>query len=297
MSKGAPSPPPVPDPTVVANAQSAANIDTAIAQGVMNHQNEQTPFGNLTFTEGPTQSVSGHDVPTWSSSITLNPLQQQALDSQQQLTASLYNLGNQQSGRVASALARPFAAPPTPIPANPAAFDRGVENQVFGSEMGYIAPIQSQQTQQTEDQLVQQGIDPKDAAYQTALQNLRNSQSQQDQGAITDALTTGANVAQQNFGQNLSANQNELQESNFLREQPLNEAIALMSGTQIQNPSFTPPPMASVAPTDVLGAQGLTQNARNTAFQGNLSLANSGNSALAGLLGNGLGLGALALGI
>ncbi len=293
MGKSAPSPPPAPDPTTVANAQTASNIDTAIAQGFMNHQNETTPYGSLTFSQGPSYSVDGHDVPTWTSAITLNPDQQAALDSQQQLTKSLYNLGNQESSRVSSALAQPFQAPTTPIPTDPAAFDKGVENQVFSSEMANISPIQQQQRQAEEDKLVQQGIDPRDAAYQTDIGNLERNQAIQDQGVLTDALTTGANVANQNFGQDITANQNQLQENSFLYNQPLNEAIALMSGTQLQNPSFTPAPQEGVAPTDVTGAFGLQEQALQNAYQGQLGAANSANSAFAGLLGSGITAGAL----
>jgi hypothetical protein len=57
-----------------------------------------------------------------------------------------------------------------------------------------------------------------------------------------------------------------MQEASFLREQPLNEAIALMGGGQVNNPSFINVAQTGVSPTDVVGAQGLSVSAANNAY-------------------------------
>lgn len=49
-----------------------------------------------------------------------------------------------------------------------------------------------------------------------------------------------------------------------------------------------PAPQTAIAPTDVEGAYGLTQNALDTAYQGKLAAANSRNTAGAGLAGSAL---------
>jgi hypothetical protein len=50
------------------------------------------------------------------------------------------------------------------------------------------------------------------------------------------------------------------------RANPLNEAAALLTGQQVQAPSFVNTPQTSVAPTDYMQAVGLQQAALNNAF-------------------------------
>ena len=78
--KSSPSAPAAPDPTATASAQSSSNIATAIANARLNHQNQSTPWGSISYTAGPVDSTG---VPTYSSQITLSPQQQALLDAQQ----------------------------------------------------------------------------------------------------------------------------------------------------------------------------------------------------------------------
>lgn len=79
--KKSPSPPPAPDPVTSANAQSQANIQTAIANARLNRINQTTPFGSLTYTQTGTDA---NGVPIYESHIALSPAQQALLDKQQQ---------------------------------------------------------------------------------------------------------------------------------------------------------------------------------------------------------------------
>lgn len=58
MGKSAGSAPAAPDPTVVANAQSNANIEAARATAALNRVNTTTPFGSLTYTNNGQQSLN-----------------------------------------------------------------------------------------------------------------------------------------------------------------------------------------------------------------------------------------------
>src|SRR5260221_218704 len=184
--KNAPSPPPAPDPTTVANAQGASNTNTAIAQGILNKTNQVTPYGNLTYTQTGTGS----------------------------------------------------------------------------------------------------------AGYGQAIDNFNRAKNDAYTSALNTATVSGAQQGGADYSRALAGRQQGIQEQSFLREQPLNEAIALMGGGQIQNPNFVQTPQTAVAPTDVLGAYGLNQAAQNTGYQGGVQQASSGNSALAGL-GGSLGSAAL----
>jgi len=270
--KSAPSPPPAPDPSVVANAQGAANTNTAIAQGILNKTNQITPYGNLTYNQVGSTDVGGNTVPQYTATTTLSPDQQAALDQSNQLTKSLYGIANQQTGRIGQAVGQPFDISKAPaMPGSPISVNQDVTNALYGQATSRLDPQFQQQEQQMKDQLAEQGLAPGSAAYGQAIDNFNRAK----------------NLA-------LTGRQQGIQEQSFLREQPLNEAIALMGGGQIQNPNFVQTPQTAIAPTDVTGAYGLQQSARNVGYQGGVQAATSGNSALAGLGGSALTAGSIA---
>lgn len=75
------SPPAAPDPTATAQAQSRANIETAIANARLNRTNQSTPWGSISWQQG---EADANGVPTWSSNVQLSPEQQRLLEYQQQ---------------------------------------------------------------------------------------------------------------------------------------------------------------------------------------------------------------------
>jgi hypothetical protein len=80
MKDSGSGPPPAPDPTLTGQAQTASNIATAIANARLNRVNQQTPWGSITYTQGP---ADANGVPSYSSQINLSPAQQQMLEQQQ----------------------------------------------------------------------------------------------------------------------------------------------------------------------------------------------------------------------
>lgn len=148
--------------------------------------------------------------------------------------------------------------------------------------------------QRAQDELARQKTfaygQAQDSAIQTgdALQNQLFGQGiSANQAGMQNAQTAGnfANTAQQQqYAQNLSnaglnnqGVQQALQQQSYLASLPLNQLNALRSGTQIQNPTFTPVPSATAQPTDVSGNI-------NNAYQQQLS---SYNNMMNGLFGIG----------
>jgi hypothetical protein len=90
------------------------------------------------------------------------------------------------------------------------------------------------------------------------------------------------NMQQGLFGLDQAGRKRALEESSYLRNLPLNETIALMSGTQITNPQFAAAPNTAVANTDYTGLV-------NNQYQGQLNAYNqqqaSQRSAMGGLFG------------
>lgn len=119
------SPPAAPtpaNPTAVSSAQGSADINTAIAQANLNNVNQVTPYGNLTYSQNGSQTVTLPDgstvqVPQFTATQTLTPTGQQTVDQQQQTQLGLATLANQQTGRVSSVLGNQlsFAGEPSMV--------------------------------------------------------------------------------------------------------------------------------------------------------------------------------------
>lgn len=104
-----PKAPTPPDPTVTANAQTSSNIDTAIANGYLNATNQNTPWGSVTYDKTGSQNVDGHDIPTFSSTTSLNPQYQGLLDSQAKIGQQALNTGGTLLNNVQGAISSPFS--------------------------------------------------------------------------------------------------------------------------------------------------------------------------------------------
>lgn len=94
-----------PDPVVTANAQTASNKETAIAQTGLNAQNQVTPFGNLTYAETGKWSDG---TPRFTATTTLTPAQQRLLETGQGTQQRLAEIGQSQSQKLGAVLADPF---------------------------------------------------------------------------------------------------------------------------------------------------------------------------------------------
>ena len=89
MSKSTPQAPPTPDPSLVTQRQTGANLNTAISQKLMNDTNQYSPFGSTTYQQTGTQNVGGFDVPTYSQTTTFNPTVQSIISGTENVGASL----------------------------------------------------------------------------------------------------------------------------------------------------------------------------------------------------------------
>lgn len=105
MGKSSPKTPAAPDPNQVANAQTQQNIQTAIANAALNRVNQVTPWGNLTYTQNGTDA---NGIPQYTQTITLSPEQQNLMQSNDQMSQALAQLGLTQAGNASKSLSKPF---------------------------------------------------------------------------------------------------------------------------------------------------------------------------------------------
>lgn len=121
---GAPSAPKPPDPKETAAAQTGTNLSTAMANATLGNVSQVTPYGNLTYSQTGSTSITDpssgltYDVPQYTATQTLSPQQQAIADASQQAQLNLANLASSQSQRAGDLLNTPFSLDNLPARAN-----------------------------------------------------------------------------------------------------------------------------------------------------------------------------------
>ena len=229
MGKRAPSAPPVPNVNVVTGAQQASNLQTAQEQAALNRVNQVTPQGNLTYTAPP----SGNATDPWTATQTYSPAELDLFNKTLQGQGIYAQTALNQLGSASGALSMP-------INTN----YEDVRNQVVGAQMSLLNPTFTKMQGDVTQQLHNAGVDPGSVAGFNALNNL----SQTEGATLANVTANAGNQVGQAISQQIA-----------LRDQPVNEATALLTGQMISNPQFQTVPQTQVAPTNVMGAFDLAQ--------------------------------------
>lgn len=287
MAKKGGGAPAAPDPQATANAQAAANAETARVQARLNRVNQTTPFGTQTYTD------LGND--RWSSDITLSPEQQALYRSQTATGQGLYDLANQQLPRLNTAMGTQIDTSRLPdvvgMQGDVVNRSREVADSLYNTGLARLQPQFDRQRDQTFQTLADRGIG---AASGDAWTNTLRDERQMQNDALLQlsGQATQAAGAEQNRLTNLAQaiRQGDIQEQDYFRQQPIND-IAKLLGTSpgVTTPQFTQAPQVGVAPTDVIGPI-------NQQYQSSLASWNANNQRQNSLLGGLFGLGGTALG-
>jgi len=263
MSKPkAPSPP---SPKETSAASTATNVGTAIANANLGNVNQVTPDGNLTYDQTSTYTWKdpytgkSYDIPRYTATQTLSDIGQATKDQTDQASLNMGKVANNQS-----AFLNDYLGTPVDLSSGNIA---NYTNTHFGDDFN-----RQWGTNQTdlENQLANRGVQQGSAAYSKAL---------------ADFNTNKANAYD-----NMHGNQYGLAQQSILtqRNQPLNELSALMSGSQVQQPSYVNTNMPTIPTTDTAGL--INQN-----YQQKLQNYQQQQAQSQGLLGGLFGLGASAI--
>lgn len=98
----------------------------------------------------------------------------------------------------------------------------------------------------------------------------------------------------QDYGLQQSARNQAINEMIQQRSIPLNELAAMLTGNQVQNPSFVNTPQSTINPADIMGATYGSYNGQNTAYGIKAQQAAQSNQGTMGLIGTVAMAGALA---
>ena len=281
MGKSSPRAPAAPDPYATAAAQGAMNKETAETQARLNRVDEYTPYGSSVYsnTEG------GDGSSDYTRTTTLDPAQQAIVDQQTGISSQLNELAGDQITRVEGSLSDPYSYEGMPdAPVADAAARQQTIDAMYNQYESRLNPQFSDAQTALETQLANQGIGVGSDAYTKAMESQGRTRNDAFQSAMNNAVTGGGAEQSRLFGLQGNARERAIQEYERIRNAPLNEVSALMSGTQINNPTFSAIPQTGISPTDIAGPI-------NTAYQGSMNnynqQMNARNAGMGGLFGLG----------
>lgn len=258
---GKPSAPEPPDPKETSAASTSTNVGTAIANSFLNNANQVTPDGTINYDQTGSYSWKDpytgqtYNIPRFTATTTLSDMQKAIKGQTDQAQLNLGTLANTQSSFLNDYMSKPFDG------SNDATESRLLQ---LGRER--LDPILSQQQDALATKLADQGIKLGSAAYDRAM----TQQSQAANDAYNQLILQGHGQA--------------FQEAQAIRNQPINEITALLSGSQVSNPQAANFNQSTIPTTDVAGL--INQNYQQKMANYQQDMANS-----QGLIGGLFGLG------
>jgi len=259
---GKSSSPKTPDYAGAATATAQGNLDAARAASAANRVNQNTPYGSLTYSQTPTYGADGKLNPDagWQANYNLSPTGQKLLDASNNSSLGLADLQQGALNNTQSSLSKPFDYSSV----------GDVQNAAESAITSRLDPQWTQNKQQMDAQLANQGIMPGSEAYNNQMRTFNQGKND----AYQQAVLAGIQTMPQTY-----------QMASSLRSQPLNELNAIRSGSQVQNPTFqSVPQQATTSGANQLGAM-------QAAYGSNLNASNASNAASNGMMGGLFNLG------
>jgi len=293
VGKSTPKAPAAPDPVATANAQAAANQQTAEWNAVLNNTNQVTPYGNLTYTRNPSAGVGADGKPlpaSYTATTTLSPQQQQMLDYNNQVGIGEGKLATDQLGRISTALSSPVSyadLPNAPTTTDFSADRQKVTDALMSQYQSRLDPQWQNEKAAFDAQMFAKGIGQGSEAYTNAYNDFSRSKNDAYTSALNNAVNAGGAEQSRLFGLGQTQRQQAIQEYMQQREAPINETSALLSGTQVQNPSFTNTPQNGAAQAgDIQGNTYNTYQGQLAQYQNQLKNQQSTLGSIFGLAGS-----------
>lgn len=257
-----PKAPTPPDPVKTANGQTSTNINSGIVSNMNNMTNQVTPEGNLTYNQTGMQHYTGvdaggkpvtYDIPQFTATQTYSPEQQALYATDNKTKQQISQIGLDQSKKMGDLLN-------TPIDLSDTTIDKHLYDL-------YSPRVQQQQAlagQSLDAKLAAQGVTAGSDAYNNAYR----LQDQGNNDQWNQLYLNGHNTAIQQMTQQ--------------RQEPINELNALMSGSQVSNPTYGQTPSTTINPADYQGAVADNFNAQMQIYN---SKVQSNNAMLGGIFG------------
>ena len=268
--------------TALAN-QAIANTNQVTPYGSLSYN--QTD--NYTFTDPTTGAV--YNVPRYTATQSLSPEERAIFDKSEAAKSNLAGLARDQSGRLGSLLGVNLDVSGAPKPGDATMFE-GLPTSLktFGETTDYnqarkhvedalyarMQPQLNRSLNSLEQRLADQGARLGSPGYKSGMDDYSRQlndlrlgvvgagAAEQQQAFLQDlargqfyntGLTQDINRNKAAFDASNTARANYLNEQYALRNQPINEISALLSGGQVTKPQFVTTPQTTIPTTDVAG--------------------------------------------
>ncbi len=259
---GGSSPPSVQNPNVTAATQAGFNTAAGTESQAGSSTSQFNPYGNLQYSQTGTGPGG---VPLYSSSLNLNPTQQNLLNI---LTGTQARAGQQ--GQNLLNQADYGGQSPTQAIGNQT---QGIEGGLMGGWLQSQSPWMTLATDQMDTKLRNQGFSPGEPGYDNAMKNLTQGNSMAVAGAASQFQPQA------------------FQEASSLYQLPASLGAQLAQFGQPQSPgsSLVQTPGLNIQSPDYTGAVSSAQQAQEQNYQAQIAQSNALMSGLFGLGGNVLG--------
>jgi hypothetical protein len=256
---GKPQPPEPPDPKETSAASTGTNVSTAIANNMMGMIDQTTPDGSIEYEQKGNYwwrdpfTDKLYKVPTFKATTTLSPEAKQLHASNMASQTNLAETAEQQSDFLKGYLGEQVDMGAVPDSQRLASQLAGGLSQAFGDDfqgsradhqaalMQRMQPLLDRDREALETRLANQGIGYGTKAWKSAMSDHTRAVNDARLGAITQAGDEQRKFADTvlRTGAAEDASRAQAIEQQFaLRNQPINEITALLSGSQLQTPQF-----------------------------------------------------------
>lgn len=232
---GKPKMPSAPDPKETSAAATGTSVGTAIANTQMGNVNQVGPDGSLTYDQSGSYDWTDpytnktYNIPKFTATTSLSENGQKIYDTNQATQGNLADMGKDQSAFLKDYLGenREMIQP-----------DEAMRQRYEDALMERMQPRQEADRQAMETRLANQGIGAGSRAYSATQSDFNSGVNDARLGAI---LSAGDEQAR-DFSVRSAA-----------RSQPINEIMALLSGSQVNQPNFQMNRPSQIATTDNAG--------------------------------------------
>src|SRR5580765_4384042 len=225
-----------PDYTKAAQQTAEGNLEMARSATMANRPTQITPFGESTWYNTP-----GTD--EWVQDISLDPDTQAALESQQDVTRYMSDLGTKYMGRVEEGMDKPYADLGPVEQQNLGAMPElgfGAVQEIQDAMMQRLNPGLQKQRSAAQQRLASQGITLGSEAENDIQGQLNESENAANREALLSAMGAygditgrqlqGRQQGMAEYAQRQQTRQQQLQEEAYKRGLPLNELNAILRG-------------------------------------------------------------------
>lgn len=251
-----------PDYLGAAKTQAGGSIGTAVANAMMGQNNVNSPLGSQTWNQigSSTINIPGVgdvSIPRFQQDIKLSPEQQALYQGQTGLQQNLL-------GQAGQNLSQPMD--------NSA---QAIADKAYGAMTARLDPQWAQREEAQKTQLANQGLAPGGEAYTNAMRDFNNARTDAYQQANLGAIQTMPQTYQISQG---------------LRDLPLNELMALRSGTPVSMPQFQQGSPGTAQGPNTLAATAQQGSWQQAMYNAMMQQQNSQTQGLMGLGAAGLAL-------